>query len=232
MIERWIPQASTYAADIDGIIWLIAVLVGFWFLVAEGVFFWLILRFRARDGQRAEYITGEEAKQKRFINWPHYLVLVCDVFIVVGAVRVWVEVKQQLPSGPEVQHVRVIGQQWAWSFVHPGADGKLDSADDIRTVDELHVQVGQEYIYELESRDVLHSFSVPVFRLKQDAVPGRVISGWFEATKTGTHDIQCAEICGIGHGMMGARIVIESPEQHAAWIASQAGTKLAAANPL
>jgi cytochrome c oxidase subunit 2 len=230
MIERWVPQASTYAADIDGIIWLIAVLVGFWFFVAEGVFFWLILKFRARDGQKAQYITGEEKKQMRFISWPHYLVLVCDVFIVVGAVRVWVEVKQDLPSEAEAQHVRVVSQQWAWSFVHPGADGKLDTADDIRTVDELHIQVGQKYIYELESRDVLHSFSVPVFRLKQDAVPGRVISGWFEATKTGTHDIQCTEICGIGHGMMAARIVIESPEQHAAWIESQSPARLAAAN--
>lgn len=230
MIERWVPQASTYAADIDGIIWLIAVLVGFWFFVAEGVFFWLILKFRARPGEKAQYITGEEKKQMRFISWPHYLVLVCDVFIVVGAVRVWVEVKQELPSDAEAQHVRVVSQQWAWSFVHPGADGKLDTADDIRTVDELHVQVNQKYIYELESRDVLHSFSVPVFRLKQDAVPGRVITGWFEATKTGAHDIQCTEICGIGHGMMAARIVIESPEQHAAWIESQSATRLAAAN--
>lgn len=228
MIERWVVQASTYAAHIDGLIWLVGVLVGFWFVVAEGVFFWLILRFRARDGQRAQYISGEEPKQMRFITWPHYLVLVCDVFIVVGAVRVWVEVKQQLPSEAEAQHVRVISQQWAWSFVHPGADGKLDTADDIRSVDELHIQVGQKYIYELESRDVLHSFSVPVFRLKQDAVPGRVITGWFEATKTGTHDIQCVEICGIGHGLMAARIVIESPEQHAAWIESQSPTKLAA----
>jgi cytochrome c oxidase subunit 2 len=228
MIERWVVQGSTYAADIDGIIWLIAVLVGFWFLVAEGVFFWLIVKFRARDGQRAQYITGEEAKQKRFIAWPHYLVLVCDVFIVVGAVRVWVEVKQSLPSEAEAQRVRVVSQQWAWSFVHPGADGKLDSADDIRTVDELHIEVGQKYIYELESRDVLHSFSVPVFRLKQDAVPGRVITGWFEATVTGTYDIQCVEICGIGHGMMAARIVIESPEQHAAWIASHSAAQLAA----
>jgi cytochrome c oxidase subunit 2 len=228
MIERYLVQASTYAADIDGIIWLIGVLVGFWFLVAEGVFFWLILKFRARDGQRAQYITGEEKKQMRFISWPHYLVLVCDVFIVVGAVRVWVEVKQYLPSEAEAQHVRVIGQQWAWSFVHPGADGKLDTADDIRSVDELHTQIGQKYIYELESRDVLHSFSVPVFRLKQDAIPGRVITGWWEATKTGTHDIQCVEICGIGHGMMAARIVIESPEQHAAWIAAQSSSQLAA----
>jgi cytochrome c oxidase subunit II len=230
MIERWVPQASTYAADIDGIIWLIAVLVGFWFFVAEGVFFWLIFKFRARAGEKAQYITGEEKKQMRFISWPHYLVLVCDVFIVVGAVRVWVEVKQELPSDAEAQHVRIISQQWAWSFVHPGADGKLDTADDIRTVDELHVQVDQKYIYHLEARDVLHSFSVPVFRLKQDAVPGRVITGWFEPTKMGTHDIQCTEICGIGHGMMVARIVIESPEQHAAWIESHSATRLAAAN--
>jgi cytochrome c oxidase subunit II len=228
MIETWVVQASTYAASIDGIIALVGVLVGFWFLVAEGVFFWLIFRFRARDGERAQYITGEEKKQMRFISWPHYLVLVCDVFIVVGAVRVWVEVKQYLPSEAESQHVRVVAQQWAWSFVHPGADAKLDTADDIRTVDELHVQVGQKYIYELESRDVLHDFSVPVFRLKQDAIPGRVISGWFEATRTGTYDIQCAEICGIGHGMMAGRIVIESPEQHAAWVAAQTSSQLAA----
>jgi len=231
MIERWVVQASSFAADIDGVITLIGVLVGFWFLVAEAVFFWLIFRFRAKDGQRAQYITGEETKQMRFITWPHYLVLVCDVFIVVGAVKVWVDVKQTLPSEAEAQHVRVIAQQWAWSFVQPGADGKLDTADDIRTVDELHVQVGQKYIFELESRDVLHSFSVPVFRLKQDAVPGRVITGWFQPTKTGVHDIQCVEICGIGHGLMPGRIVIESPEQHAAWIASQTPTKLAANVP-
>ena len=60
MIERYLVQASTYAADIDGVILLIGVLVGFWFLVAEGVFFWLIVKFRVRDGQRAQYITGEE----------------------------------------------------------------------------------------------------------------------------------------------------------------------------
>jgi cytochrome c oxidase subunit 2 len=74
---------------------------------------------------------------------------------------------------------------------------------------------------------VLHSFSVPVFRLKQDAIPGRVITGWFEATKTGSYDIQCAEICGIGHGIMGARIVIETPEQHAAWMADRSSVDLA-----
>jgi cytochrome c oxidase subunit 2 len=123
-----------------------------------------------------------------------------------------------------------VGQQWAWSFVHPGADHELGTDDDIKTVDELHVEVGKVYHFKLEARDVLHSFSVPVFRLKQDAVPGRIITGWFEATGTGTYDIQCAEICGIGHGVMGARIVIESSEKYAAWVAEQSPITLAAAN--
>ncbi len=90
------------------------------------------------------------------------------------------------------------------------------------------MEVGKTYHFELESKDVLHSFFVPVFRLKQDAVPGRVITGWFKPTKAGTHDILCAEICGVAHGIMGAQIVIETPEQHAAWV--QAHSTLADAS--
>jgi cytochrome c oxidase subunit 2 len=122
----------------------------------------------------------------------------------------------------------VIGQQWAWSFVQPGPDGKIDTPDDIKTVDEMHVEVDKLYHFKLEARDVLHSFSVPVFRLKQDAIPGRIITGWFEAIKTGEYDIQCAEICGIGHGLMAGRIIVESAEQHASWVSSQSQISLAA----
>ena len=227
MIEHYLVQASSYAADIDSLIILIAVLVGVWFLIAEGVFFYLIFKFRHRDGHKGQYITGEERHQKRWISIPHFLVLVCDLFIIVGAVRVWYDIKQNLP--PADATVRIIAQQWAWSFVQPGPDGQLDTADDIKTVDDLHVEVGKTYHYQLEARDVLHDFSVPVFRLKQDAIPGRVITGWWKATKTGVHDIQCAEICGIGHGLMVGRIHVESPEEHAAWMqANTPSTSLAA----
>jgi cytochrome c oxidase subunit 2 len=229
MIERLVPAASSYASQIDGLFDLIFVLVGFWTVVSMGVLFWLIFRFRQRDGVAAQYVTGELKSEKRWITIPHLLVLVCDVFIVVGAVRVWYHVKQELPAADRT--VRVVAQQWAWSFVHPGPDGELDTADDIPTVEELHLEVGKLYHYKLEARDVLHSFSIPVFRLKQDAIPGRVITGWFTPTQTGTHDIQCAEICGIGHGLMPARVVIETPEQHAAWMASQQPLALAAAAP-
>jgi cytochrome c oxidase subunit 2 len=228
LIANHVPALSTYALDVDGVIILVGVLVGFWYILCNIVFFGFIFRYRAKPGQRSEYITGEEKELKRWVTIPHLLVLVCDLFIIYGAVRVWVEVKQTLPETPYAT-VRIVGQQWAWSFVHPGADGKLDTPDDIKTVDDLHIVANKPYIYELVARDVLHDFSVPVFRLKQDAIPGRTIRGWFQATDTGVHDIQCAEICGIGHGIMLGRIHITTEEQHAAWIAANTPAQLASA---
>ncbi|HJO24207.1 MAG: cytochrome c oxidase subunit II [Myxococcota bacterium] len=229
MIESLVPAASTYAGDIDDLFTLIFVLVGFWFVLSEVTFFWLILRFRKKPGVAGQHITGEKKQEKRWITWPHILVLVCDVFIIVGAVKVWYDIKQYLP--PPQETVRVVSQQWAWTFVHPGPDGELDTGDDVTKMNELHVKVGTIYHYLLESKDVIHDFSVPVFRLKQDAVPGRVITGWFEPTKTGEWDIQCAEICGIGHALMGGRIFIETPEQHAAWLAEHGAVSVAAFTP-
>lgn len=229
MIESLVPAASTYAGDIDFLFDLIFWLVGFWFVLCEGIFFWLILRFRKKPGVPGQHITGEKKEEKRWITWPHVLVLVCDVFIIVGAVKVWYDVKQYLP--PPQETVRIVSQQWAWTFIHPGPDGKINTDDDIAKVNELHVKKGTVYHYLLESKDVLHDFSVPVFRLKQDAIPGRVITGWFEPTKTGEWNIQCAEICGIGHALMGGRIFIETPEQHAAWLAENAKVSVAALLP-
>lgn len=218
MLETLVTRASTYAADVDALIWLIFWITGVWFLIAQAIFFGFIFKFRAKPGQKAEYITGKEKHQKRWITIPHILVLVCDVFIVVASFRVWFDVKMELPE-PDAE-IRVIGQQWAWTFQHPGADGTLDTPDDIFTIDELHVENGKVYHYKLESRDVLHDFSVPVWRLKQDAVPGRSITGWFEPTLTGTFDVQCAEICGFGHGLMAAKVIVEDESQHAAWVAA------------
>ena len=226
MIESLVPAASSYAADIDALFTLIFVFVGFWLILCEGLFFWLIWRFRKKEGARGQYITGELKSETRWITYPHLLVLVCDLFIVVGAVKVWYDVKQYLPPAEET--VRIVSQQWAWTFVHAGPDGLLGTTDDITKVNELHVQVDRTYHYKLESTDVLHSFSVPVFRLKQDAVPGRVITGWFKPTQAGEWDIQCAEICGIGHGLMGARIYIETPAQHAAWLMQESPISIAA----
>ena len=214
------PEASSFAGSIDGLIILVTVLAGFWLLLSEGFFFWLVWRFRARPGVRSQYLDGTEKRVKKWITIPHGVVLVCDIFIIVAAIRVWVNVKQNLPAAERT--VRVVGQQWGWVFQHPGADNSLDTADDVFTTDDMYVEQGKVYHFQLQSRDVVHSFSVPVFRLKQDAVPGRTITGWFEPTRTGTFDIQCAEICGIGHGVMLGRIHVQDQADHAAWIAASA----------
>jgi cytochrome c oxidase subunit 2 len=218
MLERYITAASTYAHSIDHLFILIAVVVGFWLIAAEGMMFLLIFKFRAKDGRPTQYITGEEPHLKRWISIPHYLIIVCDIVILAGAITVWYQIKQVMPPQDAGAIVRVIGQQWAWSFQQPGPDGVLDTADDIRTVGEMHVAVNTTYHFELQSRDVVHSFAIPAFRLKQDALPGRTISGWFRPNRVGEYDIQCTQMCGIGHAMMAGRIIVETPKDHAAWL--------------
>jgi cytochrome c oxidase subunit 2 len=217
MIEYLIPQASSYASDIDNLFMLVVWIVGFWFFATIGMFLWLVFRFRAKEGVPAQYVTGKEPHLKKWVTIPHGLIIVCDVFLIVGAVQVWYHVKQQMPEAE--QTIRVTGQQWAWTFVHPGEDGEIDTADDITRIDELHLRNNTVYHFILESQDVNHSFSIPVFRLKQDALPGRVITGWFEPTRVGEYDIQCAEMCGPGHGIMGAKLYVETEEAHDAWMA-------------
>ncbi len=121
-------------------------------------------------------------------------------------------------------------------FSEAGADGVMDTADDVRSVGELHVKVDTTYHFELISRDVVHSFAIPAFRLKQDALPGRTITGWFRPNRLGTYDIQCTQMCGLGHGLMAGRIIVESPQDHAAWLLrnsspAQAGQENLPASP-
>jgi len=227
MLEFFNRAASSYAGDVDRLTWLVTLLVGFWFVAAEAMLFWLLWRFRARPGVPAQYVTGKEKHLKRWINVPHTIILLFDVVLVVAAIRVWVTIKQTLP--PADRTVRIMSQQWAWTFTDPGPDGVLDTADDIRSTDELHLEVNKTYHFTLESRDVVHSFFVPAFRLKQDALPGRVYTGWVRPVRTGTYDIECTQICGIGHGVMGARLVVESAAAHAAWIQQHAGQTVAVA---
>ena len=107
MLDRLIASASSYSGDVDKLFVLVTVLVGVWFIAAEAMFFWLLFRFRAKDGVKAQYITGELEKEKQWVHWPHMAVLVFDVIILIAALRVWYVVKQDLPPAQET--VRVIG---------------------------------------------------------------------------------------------------------------------------
>src|SRR5205814_1621493 len=101
MTGPWVPSAGSFSGDIDGLIWLVTIVVGFWFFAAQAMFFSLIFRFRAKEGVRAQYVTGKEPHLKRWINIPHFLVIVCNIVIIVAAIKVWVEVKQTMPAVDE-----------------------------------------------------------------------------------------------------------------------------------
>ena len=212
MIEFFVHSASSFAGDIDNLFLIVTFIIGFWFFLTFGALIYLIVRFRRKEGIKAKYVAGEKHAETKWTHYPHYAVIAMDVVIIAVNILVWVEVKQTLP--PKDNLVRVIGQQWSWSFIHAGPDGELDTDDDVATVNDLHVKAGETYHYELQSRDVLHNFSVPAFRLRQDAVPGRTIRGWFKPIKTGTFDLQCAEMCGYGHGIMGAAITVHSEQSY------------------
>jgi cytochrome c oxidase subunit 2 len=219
-MNHWIKGISTYAGDIDGLFWLVTALIGFWFIVAQAVVIYFSIKYRRKEGMKASYITGKSWAEMSWVMIPVVLVVMCDGWIDVATASVWHNVKASLPAADH--KVAVVGQQWAWTFRHEGPDGKLGTADDIVTVDDLHVVVDKTTHVELQSKDVLHSFCIPVMRFKQDTIPGRSITGWFKPTATGKHDIQCTQICGIGHGYMAARITIHTQEDYDAWMKSVA----------
>ena len=108
------------------------------------------------------------------------------------------------------------GKQWMWKIQHPGGQ---------REINTLHVPVGQAIRVKLAAEDVIHSFYIPAFRVKQDAVPGRVTSVWFRATKTGTYHLFCAEYCGTEHSRMIGSVIVMEPQAYEAWLAGGAAGK-------
>jgi cytochrome c oxidase subunit 2 len=213
----WLPESvSTYSGRIDDIILLIALIVGVWFIAAEAVLLFFLFAYRKKDGQRAAYLKGTTGRQAAWIVAPVAAILLFDVAIDLTSAQVWADVKQHLPSvSPQV---RIIGKQFVWRFIHAGPDGKLGTRDDLEAQNQLHVVAGKPVHFELQSDDVIHSFFVPNLRLKQDAVPGRTIHGWFEVTREGSFQIACAELCGFGHGNMLGFLHAESPSKFEAWM--------------
>lgn len=210
-------RASTFAGDIDSIIINVTYFVGAWTVATYLIFFYFMFAYRRKEGVRSRYVAGT-GKQMLWILIPVFFIAVNDFYLDVINTPIWDNAKIQLPESD--QRVRIVAKQWAWEFYYPGADGQLGTADDVKSINTLHVQVDKPVVFELTAEDVLHSFSVPVFRVKQDAIPGRTILGWFEAIKKGEWDVQCTEICGQGHTVMAARVKVLSSSDYQQAIAS------------
>jgi cytochrome c oxidase subunit 2 len=207
----WLPPAaSTFAGDIDFMFTVILVITGIALVVVEVGVLWFSVQYRARPGRRAFYTHGSAKAEVIWSAVPAVTVVILGVM----SNGLWTKIKgrDSVPAG--AYPIGVHGKQFEWRITYPGPDGQLGTGDDFTVRNQLHVPVGRPVVVHLSSEDVIHSFFVPEFRLKQDAVPGMEIRVWFEATKTDSMELGCAELCGMGHYKMRARVWVWPTERY------------------
>ena len=169
------------------------------------------VRYRKRPGQRAEQIDGSHALE---ITWSLIPFCIFMVFFAWGAIIFFQERKPPQNSA----EVYTVAKQWMWKFEH--MEGQ-------REINELHVPIGRDVKMIMTSQDVIHSFFVPAFRIKQDVLPGRYTVAWFHATKAGTYHLFCAEYCGTMHSGMVGSVVVMEPKDYEAWMGGGGNQPLA-----
>jgi cytochrome c oxidase subunit 2 len=219
----WIlPEGvSTFAGDIDFLYYLILVITGIAFLVVEVGLIWFVIKYRGRPGRRARYYHGNVRAEVIWTAIP--AVTVVALGILSGGV--WNRIKGRHSMPPDALAFRVTARQFEWNVTHPGPDHVLDTPDDFTIRNQLHVPAARPVVIQLGSEDVIHSFFVPAFRVKQDAVPGMRINVWFEATRPGAYELGCAELCGLGHYRMGAMVTVHEEREFEEWMAGQAAVR-------
>jgi cytochrome c oxidase subunit 2 len=171
-----------------------------------------VVMYRERnDGRRATYSHGNTTLE---IIWT---VIPAAIFITLSFMSVssWAKIKRHAPESDF--EIAVAAKQFNWEVSYAGADGKLGTDDDVKFDNDIHVPVNKAVRVQLSSKDVIHSFFLPNLRLKQDAVPGRTILVWFEATKPGKYELPCAELCGFGHSGMKGWLHVHSVEDYKKW---------------
>lgn len=209
--------ASTFAGRVDFLYYLILVITGMAFVVVELGLVWFLIRYRARPGRRAEYLHGSTRAE---ITWTS-VTAVTVVVIGVMSGPVWNQIKGRHSVPRDAMPLAIRAQQFEWHVTYPGEDGQLGTADDFELRNQLHVVVNRPTVAALSSEDVIHSFFVPAWRIKQDAVPGLDIRVWFQPTEVGTYELACAELCGLGHYRMRAQVTVHTQASYDRWLAEQ-----------
>src|SRR5580704_5113033 len=198
----WPDAASTTATRVDALyIFLVMVSAIMTALIFATLVFFAV-RYRKREGVKAEQIEGSKVLE---ITWSTIPFAVFLSFFVWGAVLFF----QERTPPQDATEVYTVAKQWMWKFEHAGGQ---------REINELHVPVGRDVKMIMTSQDVIHSFYVPAFRIKQDVLPGRYTTAWFHATKPGTYHLFCAEYCGTQHSGMIGQVVVMEPAQYQSWL--------------
>jgi cytochrome c oxidase subunit 2 len=242
--------ASKNGESVDALIvyvhWLMLALFIGWIIY----FGYAVWRFRAARNPKANY-HGVKNHASSYIELG---VVVAEAVLLVGvAIPVWARAVNRFPDEKDSTVIYVMAQQFAWNIRYAGPDGVFgkqdmkfvsdsnvfgvdpadpNGKDDIQTLNEIHVPLGKPVIAYVSSKDVIHSFKIVAMRVCQDAIPGLRIPCWFTPTKIGRYQVNCAQLCGGGHSAMtGGFLIVESPDDYKAWLASKSG-KAAAPGPL
>jgi cytochrome c oxidase subunit 2 len=203
----WPEQASAYAASVDRLVLAFSALI----IVLSAPVFLAIIAFAIK------YRRGKPADRSHPMNrnvWVETSWAVIP-FLLILIFYVW---STQLYFGlhrppADALEIEVVAKQWMWKFQHAGGQGEIN---------ELHVPTGTNIKLNMISQDVIHSLYLPVLRIKQDVLPGRYTTLWFNADKPGTYRMTCAEFCGTDHSVMGGSIVVQEPDDFSLWLETSA----------
>jgi len=244
------PNAAEHGYQIDHILEFAHWFMGTLFIGWSLFFIFVLIRFRKGRHPAADH-AGVRSGISTHLEFS--VVLIEAVLLLGFALPLWAKRVNEFPPTGNAILIHVVGQQFSWNFHLPGPDGQFgrrdirfvtnsnplgldpnDPAgkDDLVTLGELHVPVDRPVILELSSKDVIHNFCLPHMRIAGDAIPGSLIPMWFKPIKTGTYEVVCGQLCGLGHYGMKGTLVVDTPADYQAWLkerAELAGTQSAPA---
>lgn len=231
----WTPIASNWGY-IDNTLVITFWITGAVFSAVVLFMAYCVYRFRHQEGRRAAY----EPESRKLESWLTVVTAVGVAALLAPGLFVW---SRFVTVPKDATEIEVVAQQWQWSFRLPGADGKLGTSnarfvnsdnplgidpddpngkDDVVVVAaDLHLPIDKPVKVLLRSIDVVHDFYVPEFRAKMDMVPGTVTYFWFTPTRTGSFEVLCAELCGIGHAFMRGVVDVDTEQDYLAWLRQQ-----------
>jgi cytochrome c oxidase subunit 2 len=213
------PNASVDGGRVDALFGLTAQLAGGCLFVVLVVLVALLWRYRARPGHRAQYQTGAtRAHALGVAGLAIFTFVLMDVSLARRAHADLSAQRTRLEAARDALRIEVMPARFSWNVRYAGGDGRFVTADDAIVLDEMRVPVNVPVVVQLAPRDVIHSFFVPAFRVKQDAIPGRVTHTFFEANHLGTFEIACAQLCGFGHYRMRAVLHVVPRVEFDAWL--------------
>lgn len=201
----FLPQArSPYASSVDQLFVILTVMSVVMFVLITGAAGYWSYKYKRREGDEKKLSTPTIHSAAIEIFWSVGPLVVCIGLFHYGA-RQYMDARVA-PGDSYV--INVSGRKWAWEFTYP--NGKVDS--------KLHVPIGKPIKLVMSSQDVIHSFFIPDYRVKQDVLPGRYSTIWFKAEQPGTSVVFCTEYCGMSHSDMLTSLVAETPEEFQKWV--------------